>query len=63
MPRFKVAKRADKIEVRSSEEGKLYIYISDLFALPSVQHLIDRVAESKALEGVNKVELKEGNGG
>jgi hypothetical protein len=46
--------------VKSTKEGKLYITPTDLFSQSKVQGLIQRVVESKALEGVNKLTPKVG---
>ncbi len=50
-------KQAKKI-VKSTKEGKLYINASDLFALDSVQELIRKVVESKALRQTRRVAIK-----
>ncbi|MCX8490501.1 MAG: hypothetical protein ORN54_05490 [Cyclobacteriaceae bacterium] len=47
-----------KIEVKSTKEGKLYIDPSELFALDSVQELIRKVVQSKALNNARRVAIK-----
>jgi hypothetical protein len=45
---------------KSTKDGKLYVKPSDLFSQDSVQKLVDKVASSKALEGVNKLTTRIG---
>lgn len=53
-----MAKKQTKIIVKSTKEGKLFIEPSELFALESVQDLIKRVVQSKALSDTKRVAIK-----